>query len=66
MEIAESPKQIHFRIGDLKLDIKITIAVNINTTIAIIPLYEKENDNDTITIFLRTAKLRKKNITKAN
>ena len=57
MDINESPKHSHFRIGDLKRAINTKIARNSSTTKAT----NQGNDNVIITIFLRSAKLHNKN-----
>ena len=57
MDINESPKHSHFRIGDLKRAINTKIARNSSTTNAT----NQGNVNVIITIFLRTAKLHNKN-----
>ena len=57
MDINESPKHSHFRMGDLKRAINTKIARNSSTTNAT----NQGNVNVIITIFLRTAKLHNKN-----
>ena len=57
MDINESPKHSHFRIGDLKRAINTKIARNSSTTNAT----NQGNVNIIITIFLRSAKLHNKN-----
>ena len=57
MDINESPKHSHFRIGDLKRAINTKIARNSSTTNAT----NQGNVNVIITIFLRSAKLHNKN-----
>ena len=57
MDINESPKHSHFRIGDLKRAIDTKIARNSSTTNAT----NQGNVNVIITIFLRSAKLHNKN-----
>ena len=57
MDINESPKHSHFRMGDLKRAINTKIARNSSTTNAT----NQGNVNVIITIFLWTAKLHNKN-----
>ena len=57
MDINESPKHSHFRIGDLKRAINTKIARNSSTTNAT----NQRKVNVIITIYLQSAKLHNKN-----